>query len=220
MGRSDKSTIPDGEHDGVGGTAADAKHRVRGAVRIDPDAASALWHAHRRWVAAILLAHMPREADVEDLLQEVAMRLVQNIERIQGPESLRPWLRTVAINVARTQGRRQRVRRAVFPRLAEDPIPRAPGSERDPGSDERETASLAMALSRNLPDEYREPLILRAVRGLSYRQIADILSLPITTVETRLVRARRMLREQLELAEGARADDAATNSEQRRESSP
>jgi RNA polymerase sigma-70 factor (ECF subfamily) len=76
---------------------------------------------------------------------------------------------------------------------------------------------MALELSRNLPDEYREPLLLRAVRGLSYRQIADILSVPITTVETRLVRARRMLREQIEMAagggsatEGARAESESS----------
>ena len=195
MGRTDP--MKPGEERGPGHGPPRPSHRI------DPDAASALWQSHRRWVAAILLAHMPREADVEDLLQEVAMRLVQNIEQIQGPESLRPWLRTVAINVARTQGRRQRVRRAVFPRLAEDPIPGAPSVETGIADHEKETARRALSLMRNLPEEYREPLILRAVRGLSYRQIGDILALPITTVETRLVRARRMLREQLELAEGA-----------------
>jgi RNA polymerase sigma-70 factor (ECF subfamily) len=195
----------DSQPDGAGRPA-------RSTQPFDPEALEALWQSHRRWVAAILLAHMPREADVEDLLQEVAVRLVQHIDEIQGPESLRPWLRTVAINVARTQGRRQRIRRAAFPRLSEDPIPRMPAPETGPG-EEQDRARLALELSRNLPDEYREPLLLRAVRGLSYRQIADILSVPITTVETRLVRARRMLREQIEMqtgegspSEGARAE--------------
>ena len=190
MGRTPDS------HPGLGTRPA------RSTQPIDPEALEALWQSHRRWVAAILLAHMPREADVEDLLQEVAVRLVQHIAEIQGPESVRPWLRTVAINVARTQGRRQRVRRAAFPRLSEDPIPRMPAPQDGP-SEERDRARLALELSRNLPEEYREPLLLRAVRGLSYRQIADTLSVPITTVETRLVRARRMLREQIEMAAGS-----------------
>ena len=46
-----------------------------------------------------------------------------------------------------------------------------------------------------LPDGYREPLFLKAVQGLSYRNIAEILGLPETTVETRIARARRMLRD-------------------------
>ena len=43
----------------------------------------------------------------------------------------------------------------------------------------------------------REPLLLRCVRGLSYQQISTILELPVTTIETRLARARRMLREEM-----------------------
>lgn len=188
-------------------TASGGSEGPRASRRIDPHSASALWQSHRRWVAAILLAHMPREADVEDLLQEVAMKLVQHIEQINGPESVRPWLRTVAINVARTHGRRQKLRRSMFPRLADDPLPRAEASDPNAGDADRDAARRALELSRNLPEEYREPLILRAVRGLSYRQIADILSLPMTTVETRLVRARRMLREQIELE--AQKDEAS-----------
>ncbi len=167
-----------------------------------PGDLEAMWQSHRRWVAAILLAHMPREADVEDLLQEVAMRLVQHGSEIGSVGSVRPWLRTVAVNVARTHGRRQRLARSAFPRLAEDPLPRA--AARDGGAEgagDRELGRRVLGLARELPEEYREPLLLRAVRGLSYRQIADTLGLPITTVETRLVRARRMVRERMEPAE-------------------
>jgi len=50
---------------------------------------------------------------------------------------------------------------------------------------------------RTLPPEYREPLVLRCVRSLTYQQISEILNLPVTTIETRLARARRMLREEV-----------------------
>ena len=52
-----------------------------------------------------------------------------------------------------------------------------------------------LELVQTLEPEYREPLILRAVRGLSYKHIAEVLGVPVTTIETRLVRARRMLRD-------------------------
>jgi len=48
-----------------------------------------------------------------------------------------------------------------------------------------------------LPPEYREPLLLRCVRALTYQQISEILDLPVTTIETRLARARRMLRAEI-----------------------
>jgi RNA polymerase sigma-70 factor (ECF subfamily) len=49
-----------------------------------------------------------------------------------------------------------------------------------------------------LPDKFKEPLVLREYEGLSYQAIADVLDLPINTVRTRILRARRSLRERLE----------------------
>ncbi|MFM9957466.1 MAG: RNA polymerase sigma factor [Phycisphaerales bacterium] len=175
-----------------------------------------LWATHRRWVAAILLAHMPREADLEDLLQEVAIRLVRGAADLKDPASVRPWLRTVAINLARTAGRKKKIRQRLMPDYAAQAraVSEESANTEDPrsGHEVMEDGQLAMSLARALPEEYREPLLLRAVRGLSYRQIADILSLPITTVETRLTRARRMLRDEIEKARqprgaGARAEN-------------
>jgi len=175
----------------------------------DADAVRAIWHAHRRWVAAILLAHMPRGVELEDLLQEVAMKLVRHVGSLQDPAAIRPWLRTIAINAARTSGRRQKVRKRFFPRLvAENEPVEAPTPEAPTQVKVMEEGKRAMEMARNLPEEYREPLLLRAVRGMSYRQIADTLGVPITTIETRLVRARRMLREQMEQAEKPAKENA------------
>lgn len=168
-----------------------------------------LWATHRRWVAAILLAHMPSDADLEDLLQDVAMKLVRSGPDLKDPAAVRPWLRTVAVNLARTAGRKKKVRQRLLPDYAVQA--RGASEEGEQASDPRsgqemlEDGRLAMRLARSLPEEYREPLLLRAVRGLSYRQIADILGTPITTIETRLTRARRMLREEIERAHRPRA---------------
>jgi RNA polymerase sigma-70 factor, ECF subfamily len=162
-----------------------------------------LWLSHRRWIGAILLAHKPAHEDLEDLLHEVALRLVRSADDLRDPAAVRPWLRTVAINVARTAGRRTKVRRdgarsvadSVSDRAERSDLGDAPAPER---LGAREEAQRAMDAAGRLPEHYREPLLLRAVRGMSYRQIADTLGIPITTVETRLARARRMLREELE----------------------
>jgi RNA polymerase sigma-70 factor (ECF subfamily) len=160
------------------------------------DSLQAVWHAHRRWVAAVILAHKPREAEVEDLLQDVAMQLVRNADLLRDPTAVKPWLRTVAANVARTAGRRQSVRRRVFASTEADADSTPAPSEDTSGG--REEGRRALEAARALPEEYREPLLLRAVRGMSYRQIADVLGLPVTTIETRLVRARKMVREAME----------------------
>lgn len=61
-----------------------------------------------------------------------------------------------------------------------------------------------MTLAMQLPDGYREPLLMKAVQGMSYREIGEVLGLPETTVETRIARGRRMLRELAEAPETAK----------------
>jgi DNA-directed RNA polymerase specialized sigma24 family protein len=58
-----------------------------------------------------------------------------------------------------------------------------------------ESSGRLLNLAARLPDGYREPLILKAVRDMSYREIGRIMGLPETTVETRIARARKQLRE-------------------------
>jgi len=168
----------------------------------------ALWHEHRRWVAAVLLAHKPREAELEDLLQEVAMTFVTRVHELRDPGALRPWLRVVALNAARMDARRVRLRRMLLRPLQDEHAELAdPGRERRLRADDaRAEAEAALEAARALPEEYREPLLLRCLRGLSQKQIATLLNLPETTVETRLARARRLLRERL--APSARPSDA------------
>lgn len=176
----------------------DESDLVRRAAAGDPRAAEQIWKTHRRWVAAILLAHKPRQADLEDLLQEVALAVVQKIGQLDDPSALKPWLRMVAVNAARATGRKQTRRRGLL-RLVrpEEPAPE-PGITdltTDSARVRQERARQLGALIDHLPDAYRECVLLRCARGLTHRQISEITGLPETTVETRIARGRRMLRE-------------------------
>lgn len=163
------------------------------AIAGDREAISAVWNLHRRWVAAVILSYKSREDDLEDLLQEVAMALVSKISTVRDPRHTRAWLRTVAINAARASVRSRQSR----PQL------RLVGTPEDvktqPAIDETivrdEESRRILSLVANLPDDYREPLMLRALHGMRSRQIATILDLPEATIDTRISRARRMLRE-------------------------
>ncbi len=163
---------------------------VGAAIDGDRDALRRVWQEHRRWVAAILLAYKPRDTDLDDLLQVVAVQLVRKVDELRDAEAFRPWLRTVAINAARAEGRKT-TRRG--PRLRLTGAHEAPSDGADPA--DREEAERLMSLAAQLPDSYREPLLLRCVRGMSYRQIGAVMDLPETTIETRIARGRRMLRD-------------------------
>jgi RNA polymerase sigma-70 factor (ECF subfamily) len=168
---------------------------VAGAVNGDRVAMQALWAEHRRWIAAVLLAHKSPHDQLDDLLQDVAMTLVSKINTLRDPRNARAWLRTVAVNTARASARSRRSR-PVLATLGQEP----PSADRadDDNHVVDDQARRLMLLARELPDAYREPLMLRAVHGMRGRHIAEILDLPEATVETRIARARRMLRDAAE----------------------
>lgn len=182
---------------------------VLAAIRGDEDALRRVWHDHRRWVAAVLLAHMPRTAELDDLLQEVAVAVVAKISGLRDAAAFKPWLRAVAMSIAKTSARRGNVRKAGWLKVVSFAGGRLGSAEEwagggasacGPGGDRGEGGALAegrrlMELCAELPDGYREPLVLKCVQGMSYRQIGEVMNLPETTIETRIARGRRMLRE-------------------------
>ena len=154
-----------------------------------------LWRVHRRWLAAVLLAHMPNEADLDDLLQEVALIVMQKRHQLADETRLRPWLRTIAINTARrdAEDRRRQDLSLAESALQEVRDP-APVRAHRQGRVRSELAHV-LRLVRRLSPEHKETLLLRGVEGLTQREIAETLSISEEAVESRLARARKKLRE-------------------------
>lgn len=170
---------------------------VAAAIRGNTEALRDLWEGNRRWVAGVILAHKPRQTDLEDILQDVAAMYVKGVCKLRDESALRPWLRTIAINASRGAARdlNRRQRKIPFAPAADPDADPKPGHIQ--AVHDKDDASRILGLAEQLPDAYREPLILRCVRGMSYRQISQIVGLPETTVETRIARGRRMLREMI-----------------------
>lgn len=175
---------------------------VSAAIKGDRDALALLWDDSRRWVAAIILAYKPSDADLEDLLQQVAMQICRTISTLDEPRAFRGWLRTIAINTARAEGRKHTRRKKSMLRLvglggtssARLPEPSLPDELATASEESRRVYHAA----KSLPAGYREPVLLRCLQSMSYEQISDTMGLPVTTIETRIARGRRMLREILE----------------------
>ncbi len=172
---------------------------IEAAIAGHSDALSQVWVGVRRWVAVILIAHKPREADLEDLLQLVALQVCRKVHEVRDPSLFKPWLRTVTINIAREQGRKASRRRVGMLRL----VGRARDANNFGGQignmQLSEDAKRVLDAALSLPEKYREPVLMRCQQSMSYKQIAEVLSLPETTIETRIARGRRMLRETIEL---------------------
>lgn len=172
---------------------------VRAAQGGDSSALERLWSDSRPWLISLLLRHKPADADLDDLLHEVACTLLSRIKDVDDPRAFRGWIKMVGLNAARLSARKRSTRQSHLQSVAQHAhtAPRTDATPADQGTITRDDADRAMALARQLPPEFAEPLLLRSIQGLSYRQIASILELPETTIETRIARARRMLRDKI-----------------------
>ena len=166
-------------------------------------ALEAIWAENRRWIASVILAHKPAWEELDDLLQEVAMTLVRKGHTIRSEDCVRSWLRTVAINAARGAARSGNRR----PTVSTEDRALPPAQSLADQEIIEETDRTLECLS-DLPESYREPLMMRALQGMSSRSIAEVMNISEATVDTRVARARRMLRSML--AETERNDDQTT----------
>ena len=178
----------------------DPERPVIGAIQQgDPHALAELMRRHGPWVRGVILGVLGRPDEVDDVAQRVWMQAWREAHRLEAPERWRAWLYRIARNAATDAGRRQQRRgkllRALFRHERHRGSPMGPAAEAPILADERQQTMLR-AISR-LPELYREPFVLRHLEGWSYAQIGEVMGLPVDTVETRLVRARRLLRQEL-----------------------
>jgi RNA polymerase sigma-70 factor (ECF subfamily) len=160
----------------------------------DDDAFSALVTRHRPWLVGLgtrLLGNDRYAA--EDLAQETLLKLHAAVRQDHRPIRVRPWLAVVARNASRDEHRRRR--------------PELPGDLPEGPTTGESVLMLDPALSRawsTLGGRHREVIYLRELVGLSYREIATVMDLSGSAVETLLFRARAALRREYERAGGTR----------------
>src|SRR2546427_1731866 len=154
--------------------------------------------------AALRLTRNPAEA--EDLVQDTYLKAFRSADRFEPGTNLRAWLFTILHNTARNRAR-DRARDVVradseaVDRVAEVWPASADGAGATPESlllRDTLDPDLQLALDA-LPDAFREAVWLRDVEEFSYAEIAEMLSIPVGTVMSRLSRGRRMLFERLAL---------------------
>ena len=172
---------------------------VADAQQGDRVAAEELVRAHESWVRSAIYAAVGRPDLIDDIAQQVWLRAWERLNTLENPQQLRSWLYTIARNTAIDYSmaqRRQSRRAASLDDEFGAPDPRQATPDRSGARGELQNVLLRAVQS--LPALYREPFVLRHLENWSYAEIGEVLGLPVESVETRLVRARRLLREMLD----------------------
>lgn len=174
------------------------------AVQVGDRAAFAeLVARHDRWVRGVILGVLGSTDRLDDVAQQVWVTAWERIGELRDVRSWRTWLYRLARNAAVDAGREQTRRRRWLQQIEQAPVrtPDCPVPESQ--ATRRELMRSMLEAIRGLPPLYREPFVLRHLNGWSYQQIAELMGMPVDSIETRLVRARRLLRETLKDKAGA-----------------
>lgn len=131
------------------------------------------------------------ESEAEDMVQESCLKAFNAFDGFRGDDA-RSWLLTIVRNSCLTALRKRKT--ADLTAYDED-LHAGAATTPDPETlrirlENREAVHRVLA---DLPPEFREILVLREMEGLSYRELAQVIGLPIGTVMSRLARARTRL---------------------------
>jgi RNA polymerase sigma-70 factor (ECF subfamily) len=155
---------------------------------------------------------LPRAEDAHDVCQETFLRILGKAHRYRKGSRFSTWMYQIALNLCRDQARRRRRWGLLLSeqREVDDRLPASPTAP-DPARD-AERSDLARAVRRamrSIPAEQREVLILKEYEGMKFREIAEILGCPESTVKSRMYYGLNGLRGALE-REGVRSEQPAT----------
>ena len=137
-------------------------------------------------------------SDAEDAVQECYLRALRHFDTFRGP-AIKPWLFAILRNVCNGEfARRSRAACTKDGETEEDEgdVPLWQEAAISPESEvlRQRDAKTVRRLVAELPEPFREAIVLREINDLSYREIADAVGAPVGTVMSRLARARSMLR--------------------------
>lgn len=151
-----------------------------------------------RWqlpLRSFLYRHLQNEADALDLSQETFVRIYRHRASYRPGARFSTWMFQIALNLCRDHARRRNRRPLVAFDSAPDHADARPSPDTTALTSER-AAAIRTALAA-LPDHLRAPLLLSEYEDKSHAEIAEIVSATPKAVETRIARARDLLRKKL-----------------------
>ena len=160
---------------------------VKSVLEGNRDSFGRLYELYAPMVHGILLARVPR-VEVEDLVQDIFLHALKKLHTLRDATAFGPWIAMIARNRAMDFYRSSRATVEVTEQMA---VAKTPSR----------TAREVLDLIKQLPDAYRETLVLRFVEGMTGPEIASRTGLTPASVRVNLHRGTKLLRERMGVAE-------------------
>jgi len=169
---------------------------VRMAQRGEEPAFEELVRRHQQRVFALVGGILRRQEDVEDIAQQVFLKVYLSLRKFDQRAAFSTWLYKITVNECWDYLRKKKVRPLVYESdLSEEQVSRLDGivSAERVSLNPNERAEVKQLLERmldRLPEQDRQLLVLKEIEGFSVQELAEILGLNVNTVKVRLFRAR------------------------------
>jgi RNA polymerase sigma-70 factor (ECF subfamily) len=160
---------------------------VRAVLEGERDRFARLYEMYAPMVHGVLLARVPRD-EVDDLVQDIFLHALKKLHTLRDAAAFGPWIAMIARNRAMDFYRSSRETVEVTEQMAVAKTP-------------NRTAREVLDLIRQLPDAYRETLVLRFVEGMTGPEIASRTGLTPASVRVNLHRGTKLLREKMGVSE-------------------
>jgi len=173
-----------------------ARELIERAQSGDSGAFNEIVLAYRKRILGTISRLIGRPEDVEDVAQEVFVRLYYSLDQLRTPEVFEPWLYRLTVNASYDYLRRAKRRgEARMADLSEQQVMRADslaGSrQEDDKRQKNKVRDFVNALFRQVSDQDRLLLMLKEVEGLSLKELEAIYSVNENALKVRLFRARQ-----------------------------
>jgi RNA polymerase sigma-70 factor (ECF subfamily) len=184
--------------------ALDDAELVRRALARDVEAFRVIMQRHNQRLYRIARSVLRNSAEAEDAVQDCYVAAFSHLASYRGESPLGAWLSRIVMNEALGRLRRKPAASDFAPLEAvpEAEIIQFPSSAPldDPERNmaQRQILQLVENATDALPEVFRVVFVIRIIEGMSVEETADLLGIKPETVKTRLHRARRLLREQLD----------------------
>ena len=172
------------------------------AISENPNAFGEIVKRWERKIFALCFGMLLREEEAKDAAQETFIAAYRNLKNFRGDAKVSSWLHRIAVNQCLTTKRRAKTRSESFlddEPNADEKVFVAP-SHLSPSktTEQNERLKIVRQAVNSLPVDLREVVVMKEFEDMTFQEISDSLSLPLSTVKSRLYTALKQLRSKLE----------------------
>lgn len=160
----------------------------------DVDSFSLLVTRYKKLVHKIVFSMVKDTQDVNDISQEVFIRVYQNLNKYNSQFKFSTWISKITTNYCLDTFKKKK-----FNQVPIDEVVDLSAGNETPESEyiKKEKTNSIRKIINDLPDMYRLPIMLFHNNGLSYEEITKVLNQPMSIVKNRIYRARQMLKDKI-----------------------